>query len=153
MDLVIHRGEAALVLFDQLRLETAVPVPRNIDLDFTILGNQSLAGSAITAVFRGRLLVLVVAQMILVSAVSTVTLVSIWLKAFKSFSVLMLLAASRAKASSSFIFICLSSPYSGLNDEQLHKFNYSIMSDAVAIPDSVQKKDQNLENFKICHTN
>lgn len=56
-DLVIEVRKAALVFGDQLWIETARPIARNLDLDPSAVGHHRLAAIAIPAVCPLRLLV------------------------------------------------------------------------------------------------
>ena len=58
-NLVIEPGEPPLVLGDQLRIEAALTVTRNVDIDLAGVGDNSLAAIAVAAVTR----LLIAAQM------------------------------------------------------------------------------------------
>ena len=65
-DLVVEPLETPLALTHDLRLERARPVPRGIDRDQAMLGDQHLRGRPVTRVARtpGRLLVRLEAEMV-----------------------------------------------------------------------------------------
>jgi len=60
--LLVEAGEAALVLGDELRIETSVTIARNRQLELAAVGQNRL-GTAAVAVIAGRLLG-ILAQMV-----------------------------------------------------------------------------------------
>src|SRR5205807_10338624 len=49
-DLLVEPDEPPLALFDDLRLEAAVPVARSVDLDLPVLGDQRLRWRAVALI-------------------------------------------------------------------------------------------------------
>ena len=63
-DQVIDPGQPALPLTDQLRLETASPVPRDTELHRTDVGEHGLGAVAVAVVVRADPLMRLVAQVL-----------------------------------------------------------------------------------------
>jgi hypothetical protein len=65
-DLVVETCEAALMLRHDLRLERALPITRQVDLDRSVIGDQRLRRQAVAAIrlILGRLSRELVAEML-----------------------------------------------------------------------------------------